>query len=78
MFENLKNKKPLGVVKFNLLIMNFNACFFALGGINSVNIKKIYLTKSYGIGGIRIINDLNLFKKVSQFKLSNNIDNGAL
>jgi thiamine monophosphate synthase len=77
-FETSKNKKPLGIVKFNLLIMNFNAHFFALGGINSVTIKKIFLTKSQGIGGIRIINNLNLFYKVSQIKLSNKFDNGAL
>lgn len=77
-FENLKNKKPLGLVRFNLLIMNFNAHFFALGGINSKNIKKIYLSKSQGIGGVRIINDLNLFNKVSQIKLSNNLDNVTL
>ncbi len=77
-FETLKKNKPLGIVKFNLLTMNFKAHFFALGGINSINIKKILLTKSEGIGGIRIINDLNLFYKVSQIKLSNNFDNGIL
>ncbi|CAO6130246.1 Thiamine phosphate synthase/TenI [Candidatus Pelagibacterales bacterium] len=78
LFENLKNKKPLGVVKFNLLIMNFKAKFYALGGINKSNINLIFKTKSQGVGGIRIIDDLNLLKKVTQLKFSNNLGNDSL
>ena len=78
LFENLKNKKPLGVVKFNLLIMNFKANFYALGGINKSNINLIFKTKSQGVGGIRIIDDLNLLKKVTQLKFSNNLGNDSL
>ena len=74
LFENLKNKKPLGVVKFNLLIMNFKANFYALGGINKSNINLIFKTKSQGVGGIRIIDNLNLLKIIEDIlsiRLSN-------
>ena len=56
-FSN-KNNKNLGFVKYNLITRNFNTLFCALGGINSLNIRKIYLTKSIGVSGIRIINHL--------------------
>lgn len=56
-FSN-KNNKNLGFVKYNLITRNFNTSFCALGGINSSNIKKIYLTKSIGVSGIRIVNHL--------------------
>ncbi len=56
-FSN-KNNKNLGLVKYNLITRNFNTSFCALGGVNSLNIRKIYLTKSIGVSGIRIVKDL--------------------
>ena len=56
-FSN-KNNKNLGLVKYNLITRNFNTLFCALGGINSLNIRKIYLTRSIGVSGIRIVKDL--------------------
>ena len=53
-----KNNKNLGLVKYNLITRNFNTSFCALGGVNSLNIRKIYLTKSIGVSGIRIVKDL--------------------
>ena len=53
LFNVSKNKQSLGVIKFNLITLNQNLKFVALGGINAINYKKIYLTKSIGIAGIR-------------------------
>jgi thiamine-phosphate pyrophosphorylase len=52
-FKVDKNKKFLGIVKYNLITLNQKLKFVALGGINDDNYKKIYLTKSSGIAGIR-------------------------
>jgi len=46
------NNKKLGIIKFNLLSLNWNANIIALGGIKKENIKRIKLTKSVGFGGI--------------------------
>ena len=51
-FKSNKNKKYLDVIKFNLLTLNYNSNFIALGGINKNNLKKINLTKSIGFAGI--------------------------
>ena len=51
-FKNDKNKDYLDVIKFNLLTLNYNFDFVALGGINKNNLKKINLTKSIGFAGI--------------------------
>ena len=51
-FKTRKNSSYLGIVKFNLIKLNQKTAFVALGGINEFNYKKIYLTKSEGIGGI--------------------------
>jgi thiamine monophosphate synthase len=71
-FENLKNRKSLGIVKFNLLSKNFKVNFIALGGINYSNLNKVFTSKSVGIAGIRMIEDLRIFRKTSQTKLLNN------
>ena len=52
-FKTKKNNSYLGVVKFNLVKLNQKSSFIALGGINDFNYKKIYLTKSIGIAGIK-------------------------
>ena len=51
-FKSDKNKKYLDIIKFNLLTLNYNSNFIALGGINKNNLKKINLTKSIGFAGI--------------------------
>ena len=51
-FKSDKNKKYLDIIKFNLLTLNYNSNFVALGGINQNNLKKINLTKSVGFAGI--------------------------
>ena len=44
--------KNLGILKFNLISLNWKIRILALGGINKKNLKKIKLTKSAGIGAI--------------------------
>jgi thiamine monophosphate synthase len=71
-FENLKNRKSLGIIKFNLISKNFKVNFIALGGINYSNLNKVLISKSVGIAGIRMLEDLRIFRKTSQTKLLNN------
>ena len=60
-FKTDKNKKFLGIVKFNLLSKYSKKEIVSLGGINANNLKKIRLTKSKGIASISWIkkNGLN-------------------
>ena len=44
--------KILGILKFNLISLNWKIKILALGGISKENLKKIKLTKSAGIGAI--------------------------
>jgi thiamine-phosphate pyrophosphorylase len=44
--------KILGILKFNLISLNWKIKILALGGINNKSLKKIKLTKSVGIGAI--------------------------
>ena len=44
--------KMLGILKFNLISLNWKTKILALGGINNNNLNKIRLTKSVGIGAI--------------------------
>jgi hypothetical protein len=41
-----------GILKFNLISLNWQIKILALGGISNQNLKKIKLTKSAGIGAI--------------------------
>ena len=63
LFQTPKNKTSLNIIKFNLITLNENRRFIALGGINKSNIKKINLTKSIGFAGISWIkkNGLRMF-----------------
>lgn len=57
--------KILGTIKFNLLSKYFGKCeIIALGGINSKNLRKVYLTKSAGVGFASWINKDELKKPV--------------
>jgi thiamine-phosphate pyrophosphorylase len=44
--------KILGILKFNLISLNWKIKILALGGIINENVKKIRLTKSAGIGAV--------------------------
>ena len=65
-FNNPKysDNKILGTIKFNLISQNWRYKLIALGGINSKNFKKIYLTKSTGIGFVSWINEALIKKPV--------------
>jgi thiamine monophosphate synthase len=65
-FRNKKYtvNKVLNIQKFNLLTLNWDKEIIALGGINTSNLKKIYLTKSSGVGFISFINDQKIKKPV--------------
>ena len=52
LFKTTKSKYFLNTTKFNLLALNENIKFVALGGINKKNVKKINLTNSVGYAGI--------------------------
>jgi len=52
LFKTPKNKTSLKIIKFNIITLNENRKFIALGGINKSNIKKINLTKVVGFAGI--------------------------
>ena len=47
--------KILGVIKFNLISLNWKIKVLALGGINEKNLKKIQLTRTSGIGAINFL-----------------------
>jgi hypothetical protein len=48
----------LGLVRFNLISLNWNSKIVALGGIKMENIKLIKLTKNYAIGFKSLIKEL--------------------
>ena len=56
--------KILNPIKFNLLSLNWRGRKYALGGINLDNLKKTYLTTSYGVGFVSLIKDLKIKKPV--------------
>ncbi len=62
-FFNPKNRKYLGISKFNLLTLHTASKIIALGGLNQKNIKKLRLTRSIGLAGI------SLFKKKAPLNL---------
>ena len=70
LFKNQKysQNKILKICKFNLVANEWKCNLFALGGINSSNLKKVFMTKSKGIGFVSFINDLKIKKPVYFFK----------
>ena len=62
-FKPSKNKKKLGILKFNILTKNRKVAFYALGGINENNLKELKLTNQSGFAGIE------MFKKKTGPKL---------
>jgi thiamine-phosphate pyrophosphorylase len=61
-FKVNKKKHFLGINKFNQLSTNKKISFIALGGINSLNIKKINLLNCYGFAGVSWIKKNGLRK----------------
>ena len=54
-FKNSKNKKYLGICRFNNISNTSNKKIIALGGINMNNIKQLRMTKSYGFASISFL-----------------------
>lgn len=59
--------KVLGLAKFNLLSLNWKTQICALGGVNLGNIKKIFLTKSVGVGFVSLIYNPKIKRPVRIF-----------
>jgi len=53
-FKVKKTNFYLNAVKFNLLILNKNEKFVALGGIRKKNFNNLNLLKIYGFAGISL------------------------
>ena len=66
--EKYNQNQILNICKFNLMSRGWKCNLFALGGINSSNLKKVSMTKSQGVGFISFINDLKIKKPVYFFQ----------
>jgi hypothetical protein len=55
--EKYSKYKILGINRFNLISNNWKCEICALGGILKKNLKKISMTKSKGIGFIRLLKE---------------------
>ena len=53
-FQTKNYKKILGIYKFNLLTRTSKTKFYALGGINHKNLKKIKILNAVGFSGISL------------------------
>ena len=51
-FKSKNSRKMLGIVRFNLMLINFKLKFIALGGVNEKNLKLLNLTKVLGVAAI--------------------------
>jgi len=67
LFKTNKHKHYLNVVKFNLISNVTKKKLICLGGINSTNLKKIYLTKSTGIASTSWIKKNGLNRNLGRF-----------
>tara|TARA_B110000971_G_scaffold202071_1_gene221455 strand:+ start:2058 stop:2627 length:570 start_codon:yes stop_codon:yes gene_type:complete len=63
-FKVNKKNKYLDINRFNLLTLNINTNFIALGGINENNVKKINLLNCVGFSGISGIKKTGLTIKI--------------
>ena len=65
----MKNKRNfLDIYKFNLLSVSEKINFFALGGINEKNLRKLKLLNIKGFGGIRLFKKKPALKKAGFLK----------
>ena len=51
-FKTKKNKNFLGIMRFNNLSQISKKPIVALGGINTINVKKLKMTNAFGFSGI--------------------------
>ena len=51
-FKTKKNKNFLGIMRFNNLSKITKKPIIALGGINTINVKKLKMTNAFGFSGI--------------------------
>ena len=51
-FKNKKNKNFLDIMRFNNLSKITKKPIIALGGINTINVKKLKMTNAFGFSGI--------------------------
>ena len=51
-FKTKKNKNFLGIMRFNNLSKITKKPIVALGGINTINVKKLRMTNAFGFSGI--------------------------
>jgi thiamine-phosphate pyrophosphorylase len=70
LFKNQKytQNQILNICKFNLISEGWKCNLFALGGINSSNLKKVSMTKSHGVGFISFMSDFKIKKPVYFFQ----------
>ena len=61
------DQRFLDTIKFNLLANQTNKKIVSLGGINSKNLRNIYLTRSCGIASISWIKKNGLNKNLGRF-----------
>ena len=54
--------KILGVIKFNLITLNWRKKISAMGGIKNENIKKIQITNCDSISFIKLLEDFKIKK----------------
>ena len=66
--EKYNQNQILNICKFNLMSKEWKCKLFALGGVNSSNLKKVSMTKSQGVGFISFLNDLKIQKTVYFFQ----------
>jgi thiamine-phosphate pyrophosphorylase len=57
LFKTIKTNKFLGSIKFNLLSKITKKKIIALGGINKLNIQKLFLLNVYGFASISFLNN---------------------
>lgn len=66
--EKYNQSQILNICKFNLMSKEWRCNLFALGGVNSSNLKKVSMTKSQGAGFISFMSDFKIKKPVYFFK----------
>jgi thiamine-phosphate pyrophosphorylase len=66
--EKYNQNQILNICKFNLMSKGWKCNLFALGGVNSSNLKKASMTKSQGVGFVSFINDLKIQMPVYFFQ----------
>ena len=66
--EKYNQNQILNICKFNLMSKEWKCKLFALGGVNSSNLKKVSMTNSQGVGFISFLNDLKIQKPVYFFQ----------